>query len=275
MILEPHYSLAQAVEKFFPGGPITISSLRNAIRNGELQATMPQAFGPQGGVMPYGPSPYMQQPPPGYMYQNVPDSPYGMQPMQQAPMQQPMAPWERASPDYDPGSQMFGMGGFGALVGTRNPNVPPGAMIEAGYTIVGPDKSGMWTITRPNGQGSFQAPPGSASGAILDPASNQIVYQGGRASTSGITSAGVADVVTAATPIAQAVADAIARTQEARRGVVRGQPQAEAPSQGIPTWLMALGALGLGAGIVYAVGGKKKSASVKANPGKRRRKRRR
>jgi hypothetical protein len=42
MSLEPHYSLSQAVERFFPDGPITVSSLRNAIRAGELQATMPQ-----------------------------------------------------------------------------------------------------------------------------------------------------------------------------------------------------------------------------------------
>jgi hypothetical protein len=42
MILEPHYSLAQAVKKFFPDGPITVSTLRSAIRDGKLQATKPQ-----------------------------------------------------------------------------------------------------------------------------------------------------------------------------------------------------------------------------------------
>jgi hypothetical protein len=42
MIVEPHYSLAQAVQRFFPDGPITVSTLRNAIRDGHLQATKPQ-----------------------------------------------------------------------------------------------------------------------------------------------------------------------------------------------------------------------------------------
>jgi hypothetical protein len=40
-IVEPHYTLKQAAEKFFPNGPLTAGSLRNEIRKGRLQATMP------------------------------------------------------------------------------------------------------------------------------------------------------------------------------------------------------------------------------------------
>jgi hypothetical protein len=42
MVLEPNYSLGQAIEKFFPDGPISVNTLRKAIREGELQATKPQ-----------------------------------------------------------------------------------------------------------------------------------------------------------------------------------------------------------------------------------------
>jgi hypothetical protein len=40
--MEPHYTLRRAVEKFFPDGPVGVSSLRNAIRKGALQATKPE-----------------------------------------------------------------------------------------------------------------------------------------------------------------------------------------------------------------------------------------
>ena len=39
--VEPLYTLKQATEKFFPNGPLTVASLRNEIRKGRLQATMP------------------------------------------------------------------------------------------------------------------------------------------------------------------------------------------------------------------------------------------
>lgn len=38
MTIEPHYSLAEAVERFFPGGLIKVSSLRTEIRKGRLRA---------------------------------------------------------------------------------------------------------------------------------------------------------------------------------------------------------------------------------------------
>jgi hypothetical protein len=41
LIVEPHYTLRQAAEKFFPNGPLTASSLRNEIRKGRLHAVMP------------------------------------------------------------------------------------------------------------------------------------------------------------------------------------------------------------------------------------------
>jgi hypothetical protein len=41
LIVEPHYTLRQAAEKFFPNGPLTAASLRNEIKKGRLQATMP------------------------------------------------------------------------------------------------------------------------------------------------------------------------------------------------------------------------------------------
>jgi len=40
-IVEPVYSLKQAVERFFPNSPLTVASLRHEIRKGRLQATMP------------------------------------------------------------------------------------------------------------------------------------------------------------------------------------------------------------------------------------------
>ena len=41
LTVEPHYTLRQAVEKFFPNGPLTAASLRNEIKKGRLHATMP------------------------------------------------------------------------------------------------------------------------------------------------------------------------------------------------------------------------------------------
>jgi hypothetical protein len=40
--LEKHYTLQQAVREFFPDGPITVSTLRSAIKKQKLQATMPE-----------------------------------------------------------------------------------------------------------------------------------------------------------------------------------------------------------------------------------------
>jgi hypothetical protein len=39
--VEPHYTLRQAAEKFFPNGPLTAASLRNEIKKGRLHAVMP------------------------------------------------------------------------------------------------------------------------------------------------------------------------------------------------------------------------------------------
>src|SRR5258705_12870674 len=40
--LVPHYTLKQAAARFFADGPITVATLRNAIKKGLLQATMPE-----------------------------------------------------------------------------------------------------------------------------------------------------------------------------------------------------------------------------------------
>jgi hypothetical protein len=39
--VEAHYTLSQAIAKFFPDGQLTVASLRGEIRKGRLQATMP------------------------------------------------------------------------------------------------------------------------------------------------------------------------------------------------------------------------------------------
>jgi hypothetical protein len=39
--VEPVYTLRQAAVKFFPDGALTVASLRNEIKKGRLQATMP------------------------------------------------------------------------------------------------------------------------------------------------------------------------------------------------------------------------------------------
>lgn len=41
-MLEKHYTLQQAVGVFFPDSPITVSTLRSAIKKRKLQATMPE-----------------------------------------------------------------------------------------------------------------------------------------------------------------------------------------------------------------------------------------
>ena len=40
-VVEPHYTLREAVARFFPGGQLTVSSLRREIIRGRLHATMP------------------------------------------------------------------------------------------------------------------------------------------------------------------------------------------------------------------------------------------
>ena len=39
MTVEPHYTLQEAVDRFFPGGAITVRSLRTEIRKGRLRVT--------------------------------------------------------------------------------------------------------------------------------------------------------------------------------------------------------------------------------------------
>jgi hypothetical protein len=39
--VERHYTLREAVERFFPNGPLTVASLRSEIKKGRLRATMP------------------------------------------------------------------------------------------------------------------------------------------------------------------------------------------------------------------------------------------
>jgi hypothetical protein len=41
-MLEKHYTLEQAVKTFFADAPITVSTLRSAIKKRKLQATMPE-----------------------------------------------------------------------------------------------------------------------------------------------------------------------------------------------------------------------------------------
>jgi hypothetical protein len=41
LVVERHYTLKQAAEKFFPNGPLTATSLRNEIKKGRLHAVMP------------------------------------------------------------------------------------------------------------------------------------------------------------------------------------------------------------------------------------------
>jgi hypothetical protein len=41
-MLDKHYTLQQAVDEFFPDGPITVATLRSAIKKQKLQATMPE-----------------------------------------------------------------------------------------------------------------------------------------------------------------------------------------------------------------------------------------
>jgi hypothetical protein len=222
-----------------------------------LQATMPQAFAQQG-----------QQP--------QAFAPYGQQPQQQIDMT--YGAGASQSPAFDPGTQLFGMG---ALTMARNPNVPASAMIEQGYRINGPMQYG-WKLTRPDGT-SFAVPQHSVLGTVMDPLTGVLVYSAaGHGGVNGLgaskvpdapgtspmkgswvastgsaaspTTSSAADAITAVTPLAQSIADSVVRMQEARYG--RG-PAQEAPSAGMPGWAMALGALGVGAAIAFAVSKKK------------------
>ena len=38
--VEPHYTLKEAIERFFPGGQLTVRSLRTEIRKGHLRAAV-------------------------------------------------------------------------------------------------------------------------------------------------------------------------------------------------------------------------------------------
>ena len=38
VIVEPHFTLKQAVDRFFPDGQLTVASLRGEIRKGRLRA---------------------------------------------------------------------------------------------------------------------------------------------------------------------------------------------------------------------------------------------
>jgi len=77
---------------------------------------------------------------------------------------------------FDPGGEMFGLSGLGALKPTLNPTLQ-GGMIEEGWDISGPNDAGSYTIRRPNGQGfGTYTEDQLFQGVVRDPSSNSIVF---------------------------------------------------------------------------------------------------
>lgn len=256
---------------------------RKEEREAALQALLLQAeLGPQfmpqampGAVMPYGPSPYgmpAAMPMPGMVpagtmgpqaFPGMPGMPAGFFP--------PQAMWGPAQPQqpeyFNPGAEMFGLG---ALQAAANPSLPPGSMIEEGYMVEGPVDAPQiggtaWKFTRPDGT-SFAVPGPAVAGKIVDPKTRSVVFDGGGANAGTATGGSAADVISAAAPIAQSIAD-VFRAREERKIAkyqTRGMPAMPDYSGGgggggIPGWVMGLGVLAVGAVIVGAVAkGKKK-----------------
>jgi hypothetical protein len=147
----------------------------------------PTGFAPMvPGVALASPLPGMPFPgmaPPGYADGPMP------QPMLAAPMvppamqqpfpQQPAAPaptpgfaWQ----GFDPGAEMFGLGGMGDIRPSTNPNLP-GALIEENWIIRGPDADDRYTILRPNGQVFNRFTEDQLfMGAIRDPQTNAVIF---------------------------------------------------------------------------------------------------
>jgi len=114
---------------------------------------------------------------------------------------------------FNPGAELFGMGGgIGGLIATRNPNLT-GAMIEEGYVIRGPLSNGVYEIIYGGGQG-MPAPTNSRGdrvngrqytedelfqGAVIDDKTGRVVFTPPRrrpgSETGPIVAAGIFDVI--------------------------------------------------------------------------------
>jgi hypothetical protein len=153
---------------------------------------------------------------------------------------------------FDPGAELFGMGGLGALAQTVNPNLQ-GALIEERWLVLGPDGSGNYTITRPNGSvfGTFTEDQ-LFQGALRDPSNNQVVFIPPATRPTGTGSA-------VATEIAAAVREAIRATgsvltaQEQRKAAKYGQRYAPPPGQ-VPPPLATTGKPGVPSALVVGAG---------------------
>lgn len=245
---------------------------------GPVPGMYPTAVAPPG-MFPMAPAPSMAMPFPG-----MPQMPMGPQAMPYAATPPGPAPYTQSGPlmapqqpppaagmqwaSFDPASEMFGMSGL--VPETLNQNLQ-GAMIEEGWIITGPDDDDMYILKnmstrqalRVSGDQMARGPVEYGGKVIFVPPANL------RASSGKITQQDVAKGIFATLQEGIKATGSYLSERERRRAAKDSQPQVFQPmsieygdgggmADRLPTWAVALGALGAGAAI-FAVVSKKKA----------------
>jgi hypothetical protein len=182
-----------------------------------------------------------------------------LSPFQQtAPMPAPSAP---APPgmtwaSFDPGSEMFGMEGLEPL------SSHPGAKIEEGYTLAGPDDNEQYLLIRPDGTPChrFTMDFARSQGVVKD--GNKIVFVPSHAGDDSNVEAEVARTIREAIKGTAQVLTERERRKAAEEGGgygmfptggVPGLSITQKKKTGIPLWAWGVGALALGGIAIYVI----------------------
>jgi hypothetical protein len=211
-----------------------------------------QQGGPMGvvpGMGPYaftGPAPQQQQGP--FMY-----PPQMTQPPAVVAPQVPGFEFEA----FTPGGQMFGMRGMGELTAVKNPSLPPGAQVEAGYRINYVEGAPNFTVIRPDGKSSFamtyrqMTSPGAR---IRDPQTGAIFYTTPASPDAGGPSSTLESLFDKLSSAADKGAEVYGKVMSARRGEQAPAGGYEDSGPGIGTYVLGAAAVaGLGWGAVKLV----------------------
>lgn len=222
-------------------------------------ATMPPA--PMAAPAPVAAPMAAQAPMPAYQQGAMPQAPQAM-PAYQQTVTAPAPGMQWAA--FDPGTEMFGMGGLGALVPSATMQ---GAMIEEGYQMTPPDQSGTIHLIRPDGSRgpSFTMASAMSKGMITDTyvtpdgkTGERVVFtppgDGGDGTTEAVAGT-IQELIRGVTSV---------MTERERRKAAKYGPSflpasisAPAAPRGIPGWAIGVGALGVFGAIVYGITRKK------------------
>lgn len=218
---------------------------------------LPVSPGAYATPSPYGSYPGAYAPPMGqqFAYQSMPaapaPAPASAPPPVVAPVTvqapaAPVVPGIQFSQSFNPGAELFGMGGMGAAAYT----LPPGATVAPGYAIA-KDEKGNYQVTAGDGRTfTMSAAQINQAGArVADPKTGVVFYSTPKEESALDTFGNLLNKVIA--PAGLTAADAYLKSQ-GKQGLMAQQPPAQPASGGGGSLApLALGALAIG-GVVFA-----------------------